>query len=143
MFPEATRELYRRDVDIVVCSALIPEQFAYVTKQLLMARAIETQCYMVFVSGVGANAFAGFAYMGGTEVLTDPLFLEQELFDFSDGDEHLVRMDAEEEGVRVVELDVPRLRKYRAAKTLLGDLEPSTYWREVAAPKPELRKVSA
>jgi predicted amidohydrolase len=141
MFPEASRELYRRDVDIIVCSALIPEQFTYVTKQLLLARVIESQCYFVFVSGVGANAFAGFAYMGGSEVLADPLFLEQELFDFSDGEERMLVMNGDE-GSKLVELDVLRLRKYRAAKSLLADLEPRTYWRGVQPLEPALRQVN-
>jgi len=131
-FPEATRELYRRGADLIVCSALIPEQYAYVTRQLLPARVIETQSYLLFVSGIGSNTFAGFSYMGGSEVLADPLFLEQEKFDFVDGDEHLLVMERDE-GLRALDLDVRRLRKYRKERSLLGDLEPQTYWREPRA----------
>lgn len=132
-FPEACRELYRRQVDIIVCSALIPEQFTYITKRLLLARAIETQCYLVFASGVGANPYAGFSYMGRSEILADPLFLEQESFDFVDGDERLLVLERDET-CAAVELDVGRLHKYRASRSLLSDLEPGTYWRDIADP---------
>jgi predicted amidohydrolase len=126
-FPESCRELCRQGVDIIICSALIPEQFTYITKQLLPARVIESQCYLLFVSGIGANPFAGFSYMGCSEILADPLFLEHEKFDFADGDEHMLVMQRDE-AYATIELDVERLRKYRQGKSMLADLEPETYW---------------
>lgn len=129
-FPEACRELYRQDVDIIVCSALIPEQYAYVARQLLLARAIEAQSYLVFASGVGANAFAGFAYMGDSQVVGDPLFLEQEAFDFVDGDERMGVL-TREEGLSLVPVRVGRLRRYRAKSSLLADLQPASYWQDL------------
>ena len=129
-FPESCRELYRKQVDIIACSALIPERFAYVTRQILLSRVIESQCYLIFASGVGANIYAGFRYMGHSQVLADPLFLEEELFDFEDGDEALVSM-AMDEGYELVEINVDRLRKYRESHSLSGDLVPHTYWQEI------------
>lgn len=125
-FPESFRILYQQKVDVIFCLALVPEQFAYVTHQLLRARAIENQCYVVFASGVGTNPYAGFSYMGESGVIADPLFLEAETFDFVDGDEVLLRMNREE-GVGLAEVDVPRLRNYREANSLVGDTRPALY----------------
>ena len=125
-FPEACRSMYQQGVDVIFCPALIPQQFSYVTNQLLITRAIENQCYIVFVSGVGANVYAGFNYMGESSVLADPLFLEDELFDFVDGDETLLKFDQNEE-FRIFELKVDRLRRYRETKSILGDTQPNVY----------------
>ncbi|NVD98794.1 carbon-nitrogen hydrolase family protein [Massilia sp. BJB1822] len=125
-FPETCRALYQQNVDVIFCPALIPEQFAYVTNQLLTTRAIENQCFIVFVSGVGMNVYAGFNYMGESCVVADPLFLEDELFDFVDGGETLLRFEQEEE-LRVIELDVERLQRYRETRSLIGDTQPDVY----------------
>lgn len=129
-FPEASRELFRRQADTIVCSALVPEMYAYITHTLLPARAIDAECYLIFASGVGANPFAGFNYMGQSQVLADPLFLESERFDFMDGEERMIELEAEEDQ-RIIELDVGRLRTYREKNTLLNDLRPSTYWHDL------------
>lgn len=136
-FPEAVREYYRRETDIVVCSALVPEMFAYVVDVRLPVRAIDGECIFVFASGIGTNLFAGFDYMGRSQVLADPLFLEAERFDFVDGDERMVRLDHKEEGIAAVDVSLDRLRRYRAKSTLMGGLRPETYWRGTdGAPAP-------
>lgn len=129
-FPISCMELYLREVDIIVCSALVPEEFYYVTNQLLQARAIESQCYIIFVSGIGANPYAGFRYMGGSSVVADPMFLENERFDFEDGDETMMLMAMEEE-CRLIDLDINRLRKYRESKSRIGDVVPSSYLKNI------------
>ncbi|NHZ94184.1 carbon-nitrogen hydrolase family protein [Massilia sp. CCM 8734] len=125
-FPETCRALYQEKVDIIFCPALIPEQFSYVTNQLLTTRAIENQCFIVFVSGVGTNVYAGFNYMGESCVVADPLFLEDELFDFVDGGETLLRLNQDEQ-FQVIELDVGRLQRYRETRSLIGDTQPDVY----------------
>ncbi|ACA86284.1 carbon-nitrogen hydrolase family protein [Shewanella woodyi] len=125
-FPISCMELYCKEVDIIICTALIPEAFFYVTNQLLTARAIESQCFIVFVSGIGANPYAGFKYMGRSSVVTDPMFLEKELFDFEDGDETMLMMDMDE-GYKLIELDIHRLHKYRESNSRIGDLVTSSY----------------
>ncbi|MFF4816312.1 carbon-nitrogen hydrolase family protein [Kitasatospora sp. NPDC001309] len=126
-FPEAAREYLRRGVDVLVCSALVPEMFAYVANLRLPVRAVDTECVLAFASGVGTNLYAGFGYMGRSQVLADPLFLEAERFDFVDGDERMVLIE-EGEGVGVVRVDLERMRRYRVKATLRHDLRPSTYW---------------
>jgi predicted amidohydrolase len=129
-FPEAAREYYRRGVDIIVCSALVPEMFAYVANLRLPVRTVDAECILAFASGIGTNLFAGFGYMGSSQILADPLFLEAERFDFVDGDERMVNL-GKEEGVGIIEVDLDRMRRYRAKATLRGDLQPATYWRPV------------
>ncbi|MER5573446.1 carbon-nitrogen hydrolase family protein [Streptomyces massasporeus] len=126
-FPEVAREYCRRGVDIIVCSALVPEMFAYVANMRLPVRAVDAECIVAFASGIGNNLYAGFGYMGRSQVLADPLFLEAERFDFVDGDERMVDL-GKEPGVGVVEVDLDRMRRYRTKATLSGDLQPATYW---------------
>ncbi|MFD5949786.1 carbon-nitrogen hydrolase family protein [Streptomyces collinus] len=126
-FPEVAREYCRRGVDIIVCSALVPEMFAYVANMRLPVRAVDAECIVAFASGIGNNLYAGFGYMGRSQVLADPLFLEAERFDFVDGDERMVDL-GKEPGVGVVEVDLERMRRYRTKATLSGDLQPATYW---------------
>ncbi|MFJ8053281.1 carbon-nitrogen hydrolase family protein [Streptomyces luteogriseus] len=126
-FPEVAREYCRRGVDIIVCSALVPEMFAYVANMRLPVRAVDAECIIAFASGIGTNLYAGFGYMGRSQILADPLFLEAERFDFVDGDERMVDL-GKEPGVGVVEVDLDRMRRYRTKATLSGDLQPATYW---------------
>ncbi|QDQ15162.1 carbon-nitrogen hydrolase family protein [Streptomyces spectabilis] len=127
-FPEVAREYYRRGVDLLVCSALVPEMFGYVANLRLPARAVDSECIIVFASGVGTNLYAGFGYMGCSQIVADPLFLEAEQFDFVDGDERMFFLE-KGEGVGVVEVDMERMRRYRKSATLRADLQPATYWR--------------
>ncbi len=133
-FAEATREYARRGVDIIACSALVPEMFAYVAELRLPVRTIDAECIFAFASGVGNNLYAGFRYMGRSQVLADPLFLEAERFDFVDGDERIVRLDPIEQGIATVKVDLERMRRYREKTTLRRDLQPETYWRPVPQP---------
>ncbi|MFI6561195.1 carbon-nitrogen hydrolase family protein [Streptomyces sp. NPDC050534] len=126
-FPEVAREYCRRGVDIIVCSALVPEMFAYVANMRLPVRAVDAECIIAFASGIGTNLYAGFGYMGRSQILADPLFLEAERFDFVDGDERMVDL-GKEAGVGVVDIDLDRMRRYRTKATLTGDLKPATYW---------------
>lgn len=130
-FPEVSREYLRREVDIIVCNALVPSMFAYVADMRLPVRAVDAECIIAFASGIGNNLYAGFSYMGRSQVLADPLFLESEHFDFEDGDERMLVMESEE-GVGVVDIDLDRMRRYRDKATLRHDLKPATYWHDVA-----------
>lgn len=129
-FPEVSREYLRRDVDILVCSALVPDMFTYLVDMRLPVRAIDGECVLAFASGVGSNLYAGFGYMGRSQILADPLFLESERFDFEDGDERMVLV-AQGEGVGIAEVDIDRMRRYRDKATLRDDARPGTYWRPV------------
>ncbi|KUN04787.1 nitrilase [Streptomyces yokosukanensis] len=130
-FPEVVREYSRRGAEVLVCSALVPEMFAYVANMRLPVRAVDSECILAFASGVGTNLYAGFGYMGRSQILADPLFLESERFDFEDGDERMVLLGDTGEGVGVVDVDLGRMRKYRAKATLRADLQPATYWQAV------------
>lgn len=132
-FPEAAREYFRQEVDILVCSALVPEMFRYLANLRLLARAVDSECILVFASGVGVNLYAGFGYMGCSQILADPLFLESERFDFADGDERMVFL-SDGEDVGVAEVDLERMRRYRRKATLRADLQPATYGKAADRP---------
>lgn len=135
-FPEVSREYLRHGVDVLVCSALVPDMFTYVVDMRLPVRAIDGECVLAFASGVGSNLYAGFGYMGRSQILADPLFLESERFDFEDGDERMLVL-AGGEGVGVAEVDLDRMRRYREKATLRHDLQPGTYWQPDPHPHPD------
>ncbi|MFJ7769639.1 carbon-nitrogen hydrolase family protein [Streptomyces sp. NPDC097107] len=126
-FPEVSHEYLRRGVDLVVCSALVPDMFTYVVDMRLPVRAVDGEFVLAFASGIGNNLYAGFGYMGRSQILADPLFLESERFDFEDGDERMLVLGPGE-GVGTVEVDLERMRRYREKATLRNDLRPDTYW---------------
>ena len=136
-FPEAARELARQGVDVIACSALVPDMYVYLAELRLPVRTIDAECILAFASGVGHNLYAGFRYMGRSQILADPLFLESERFDFVDGDERLAALDESEEGIVTATVDLDRMRRYREKATLLNDLQPATYWRPLDASEPE------
>lgn len=107
-FPEACRNFFREKVELIVCPSLLPLEYCYVTDQLIKARAIENSCYFAFSSGLGENQFAGFEYMGNSQIVVSPVFLEEEKFDFMEGDETLAKA-GREEALITAELNLSRL----------------------------------
>ena len=75
-FPEATRELFRQKVEIIVCPAQIPLTYSNSTRHLVIARAIENSCYFIFASSCGRNTIARLTYMGGSMIAQSPVGLE-------------------------------------------------------------------
>lgn len=88
-YPESCRSLFRKKADILVCSALIPADYAYSARHLAVSRAIENHCYFIFASGAGRNQFTNFDYMGSSLIAGDPISIESAKFDFVYGDEIL------------------------------------------------------
>lgn len=74
-FPEACREYFREQVDLLVCVATIFEDFSYPTEHLCRARAMENHCYFVFASGLGEHQLANKRFMGKSLIACDPMFL--------------------------------------------------------------------
>lgn len=125
-FPESCRSLFKKGAQIIVCPALLPERFSYVTNHLAVARAMENKCCFIFVSGTGENPFAGFRYMGGSLITCDPLFLEEEQFDFLDGNEMLARASRAEELIQA-SVNIKKQALFNERNSILRDLETARY----------------
>ncbi len=119
-FSDCAAAHLRADVDIIVCSALIPATYAYVAEARILVRAMDAECLFVFASGVGTNLYAGFSYMGRTQIVADPLYLDWERCDFMDGEERFAVLD-EEEGTVHVDIDFERMRRYYSKASLRTD----------------------
>lgn len=98
----------RGDYDVLVCVANWPVSRELAWKSLLVARAIENQCYVVGVNRVGTDS-TGTAYGGGSLVVGP------------DG-AVLVALN-DQEGPGFFEPDMNFLQKYRRAYPFLGDAD--------------------
>jgi len=125
-FPEATRAYFSQNVDIIVCSALIPSTYAHVANMRIPVRAMDSECIIVFASGVGTNLYAGFSYMGRSQIVANPLFLDAERFDFMDGEERMAMLD-DGEGTIYADVDIERQRRYYLGASLRPDLRSAAY----------------
>jgi predicted amidohydrolase len=96
------------DYDILVCIANWPVTRELAWKSLLIARAIENQCYVVGVNRVGTDA-TGTVYAGGSLAVGPDGTLLAEM-------NHL-------EGLQFFEPDAHFLQKYRRAYPFLGDAD--------------------
>lgn len=121
-YPETCRKLFMEKVDIIICLALIPDNFSYITSQLVIARAFENLCYFVFCSGIGDNQFAGFEYMGGSMIVGNPMYLDSEIFDFVYGDEVLSKAN-KDSCIIGAELNIERLKLMIENNSILLDIE--------------------
>ncbi len=70
-FPVWIRRTPKNDYDLILLVANWPERRSYAWNQLLIARAIENQCYVVGVNRIG-NDGTGVLY-GGESVILDPM----------------------------------------------------------------------
>ncbi|CAL9393764.1 2-oxoglutaramate amidase [Streptomyces sp. enrichment culture] len=68
-FPEASRQYLVQDADLVVCVANLFGPFSHPLRSICRARAADTECALVFASGVGENRFANMAYVGRSMIV--------------------------------------------------------------------------
>ncbi len=93
------RENRKSDYDILVYVANWPEVRNYPWKQLLIARAIENQCYVIGVNRIGKDG-NGFSHSGDSMVVNPR-------------GEIISKTKAHEESVETVELDKSYLEEFR------------------------------
>ncbi|NJP51498.1 carbon-nitrogen hydrolase family protein [Streptomyces sp. SBST2-5] len=68
-FPEASRHYLVQDADLLVCVANLFGPFSHPVRSICRARAADTECALVFASGVGENRFAGMTYTGRSMIV--------------------------------------------------------------------------
>ncbi len=119
-YPSVCEYLFRQNVEIIICPALLPDNFQYVSQTLVSARAIENACAFIYASGLGVNQFANLNYMGESTIVVDPSYLERIMFDYMEGDEILAKASTDEEVIYGI-LDRSDLTSYIKMNTLYLD----------------------
>jgi omega-amidase len=109
-FPVWSRN--RGDSDVIIYSANWPVVRSNVWKTLLVARAIENQCYVIGVNRVGTNP-DGTSYSGDSVII-------------SPKGETLASLEPFAEGVATAELSRDALDRYRADMPVWRDADPFT-----------------
>jgi len=109
-FPVWSRN--RGDSDVIIYSANWPVVRSQVWKALLVARAIENQCYVIGVNRVGTNP-DGTSYSGDSVII-------------SPKGETLASLEPFAEGVVSAELSREALDRYRADMPIWRDADPFT-----------------
>lgn len=109
-FPEACRLLFEQKAEIIVCPTQIPDTFAYATRLLSLARAIENSCYFILVSSVGENIPARFKYMGNSLIARSSVALDPYSTDYIRENEIIAQAD-DNETIIYGSLDLRRLRR--------------------------------
>jgi predicted amidohydrolase len=104
-FPEAFRLASRQEAQLMVVIANFPAKRDYHWRSLLVARAIENQCYVVAVNRVGNDPNAAY---GGASMIVDPMG-------------HIVKEAGTSEVVIDCELEQDNLCEYRKAFPVLKD----------------------
>jgi omega-amidase len=107
-FPVWSRN--RGDTDVIIYSANWPDVRSNVWKSLLVARAIENQCYVIGVNRVGRNP-DGTSYSGDSVII-------------GPRGETLASVPAGKEGVASAALSVDDLEKYRSEMPVWRDADP-------------------
>lgn len=107
-FPVWSRN--RGDTDVIIYSANWPSVRSNVWKALLVARAIENQCYVIGVNRVGENP-DGTSYTGDSVVI-------------SPRGETLASLESGTEGVVSTMLSMESLEKYRSDMPIWRDADP-------------------
>ncbi len=109
-FPVWSRN--RGDSDVIIYSANWPVVRSHVWKTLLVARAIENQCYVIGVNRVGTNP-DGTSYSGDSVII-------------SPKGETLASLEPDAEGVVSAEMSGEALDRYRSDMPVWRDADPFT-----------------
>lgn len=112
-FPEACRQYFEEQVDILICVATIFEELSYATQQLCRSRAVENHCYFIFASGLGEHPLANRYYMGNSMITCDPYFLVKQLRTKQTPDMEIVAKADKQEVILTQELFLEDLVKSR------------------------------
>jgi omega-amidase len=107
-FPVWSRN--RGDTDVIIYSANWPDVRSNVWKSLLVARAIENQCYVIGVNRVGGNP-DGTSYSGDSVII-------------GPRGETLASIPSGKEGIASAALSVDDLEKYRSEMPVWRDADP-------------------
>jgi len=110
-FPVWSRN--RGDTDVIIYSANWPDVRSHVWKSLLVARAIENQCYVIGVNRVGRNP-DGTTYSGDSVII-------------GPRGETLASVPSGKEGIACAALSMEDLDKYRSEMPVWRDADPFAF----------------
>ncbi|MGH3902400.1 MAG: carbon-nitrogen hydrolase family protein, partial [Pseudonocardiaceae bacterium] len=123
-FPEVLRALFAAGVEILVCPSLLLRPFADSIRQMILARAAENCCFILYCSATGENTLAGLTYMGGSVVAQSPVGVRAYSNEFRRQPSTLAELDRDEDLV-VADLALGDLRRLHAANPLVKDFRRS------------------
>ena len=121
-FPEACRELFHQEVDIIICPANILKMASSSIEVLCRARAEENHCYFLFVSCLGYHLFTNSNYMGSSMVTCNSSYLIYQMKAKRVDSTGLLLKAGEEEQVVTASLSVKHINKHRKKNSELNDL---------------------
>ena len=104
-FPEAFRLASKQDVQLMVVIANFPAKRDHHWRSLLVARAIENQCYVIAANRIGTDPNASYC---GSSMVIDPMG-------------HIIKDAGSEQTVLNCELEQGNLCEYRKAFPVLHD----------------------
>lgn len=121
-FPEACRELFHQEADIIICPANILKIASNSIEVLCRARAEENHCYFLFVSCLGYHLFTNSNYMGNSMVTCNSSCLIYEMKAKRQDSTGLLIKAGEEEQVVTAALSIKHISKHRKKSSELDDL---------------------
>lgn len=121
-FPEACRELFHQEVDIIICPANILKMASSSIEVLCRARAEENHCYFLFTSCLGYHLFTNSNYMGSSMVTCNSSCLIYEMKAKRVDSTGLLIKAGEEEQVVTASLSIKHVSKHRKKNSELDDL---------------------
>lgn len=122
-FPEACREYFKQQVDLLICVATIFDDFSYPTEYICRVRAMENHCYFAFASGLGEHELANKKYMGRSLIACDPIFLLKQVHGCQTPDRDILCKAEKNEGILIQELLLEELKKFRKGIPHYKDLD--------------------
>lgn len=125
-FPEACRLLFRERVEIIACPSQLLAVFRRPVRYMVVARAAENCCYLLYASSAGANTLAGLTYMGHSLIVRNPVGLRPYGLDYQEEQEVLAEAGLEE-GLICADLDLGRLRREQESNPHYADALELTY----------------
>lgn len=106
-FPVWSRRTKKEDYDVLLYTANWPERRAHPWKTLLLARAIENQCYVVGLNRVGNDG--NDIYHSGDSVVIDPK------------GEVMSKIKEKEEAIETITLNYEELKEFRKQFPVIND----------------------
>jgi predicted amidohydrolase len=127
-FPEASRILFLRRAEIILCPVQIPRLYAAATVCLARARAQECSACFVLASSVGENSAAGFEYMGSSCIVQSCVGVDPYSTDYVAQRAMLSSVgDSGGEGCLCADVDVELLRRLQEQNPHYADRCPALY----------------
>jgi len=127
-FPEASRMLFLRRAEVILCPVQIPRLYAGATLCLARARAQECSACFVLASSVGENSAAGFEYMGSSCIVQSCVGVDPYSTDYVAQEAVLARVaNTGGEGYICADVDVDLLRRLQEQNPHYADRCPAAY----------------